>query len=77
MMIQTILGINPAAIGAAIIAAIVFAGGIFMRGIKAGRDSEIAKDASAAQQAKSIESDNMRLSDEQVKQRLKEKWSKL
>lgn len=44
---------------------------------KAGRDNQIAKDAKSADTARTIEADNARLSDEQVKERLKAKWQKL
>jgi len=55
IMIETLLGINPAAIGAIIIAAISAVMAIFFRGIKAGKDSQLAKEGKAhAQTIKDI-----------------------
>ena len=46
-MIKSILGIDPVAIGAALLALIAMIGGIFFRGVKAGKDSQLAKEGKA------------------------------
>lgn len=46
-MIKSILGIDPVAIGAALLAIIAMIGGIFFRGVKAGKDSQLAKQGKA------------------------------
>lgn len=76
-MIKSILGIDPVAIGAALLAFIAMVGGIFLRGAKAGKDSQLAKDAEAAKKADAIANKNAALSDAEVRRRLKEKWQKL
>jgi len=76
MMIETLFGINPAAIGAIIVAVISAVMALFFRAIKAGADSEKAKDAKAALDAKRIADNNASLSDIDVKQRIKDKWQK-
>lgn len=50
-MIQSILGINPNALGAGILAVIVGIVAIFFRGAKAGSDSQKAKEGKANAQA--------------------------
>ncbi len=76
-MIETIFGLNPQALGAGLLAAIVGLVAVFLRGSKAGKDAAKADDVKAAQKANKIESDNARISDAQVKERLKSKWQKL
>ena len=76
-MIQTILGINPNALGAGILAVIVGLFVAFFKGRKVEANAAKANDAKAAQKAAKIEADNAKLSDAQVKERLKSKWQKL
>lgn len=73
-MIKSILGIDPVAIGAALLALIAMIGGIFFRGVKAGKDSQLAKEGKAnakalddIARANSARSDAERLPDDKYR----------
>jgi len=81
-MIKSILGIDPVAIGAALLALIAMIGGIFFRGVKAGKDSQKAKLAKAQlksaedqlemhRDADEIERQNAALADERAREKAK------